>query len=42
MRGLKNGETYYVINTEDDSMLNITEFNDQTDERCYNKGKLLQ
>ena len=31
-------ETYYVINTEDDSMINITEFNDQTDERCYNKG----
>ena len=29
-------ETYYVINTEDDSMINITEFNDQTDERCYN------
>lgn len=35
---VKEGETYYVINTEDDSMLNITEFNDQTDERCYNKG----
>ena len=35
---IKKGETYYVINTEDDSMLNITEFNDQTDERCYNKG----
>lgn len=31
-------ETYYVINTEDDSMINITEFNDQTDERCYNTG----
>lgn len=34
----KIGETYYVINTEDDSMINITEFNDQTDERCYNTG----
>lgn len=35
---VEKGEMYYVINTEDDSMLNITEFNDQTDERCYNKG----
>lgn len=35
---VEKSETYYVINTEDDSMINITEFNDQTDERCYNKG----
>lgn len=35
---VKKGDVYYVVNTEDDSMLNITEFNDQTDERCYNKG----
>ena len=35
---MEKGEKYYVINTEDDSMINITEFNDQTDERCYNKG----
>lgn len=34
----KKGETYHVINTEDDSMINITEFNDETDEQCYNKG----
>ena len=32
---IKKGETYYVINTEDDSMLNITEFNDQTGVRTY-------
>lgn len=35
---VEKSETYYVINTEDDSMINITEFNDQTDERCYNTG----
>lgn len=35
---VEKSETYYVINTEDDSMMNITEFNDQTDERCYNTG----
>lgn len=35
---VEKSETYYVINTEDDSMVNITEFNDQTDERCYNTG----
>ena len=34
----KIGETYYVINTEDDSMIKITEFNDQEDEQCYDKG----
>lgn len=34
----KIGETYYVINTEDDSMIKITEFNDQEDEQCYNTG----
>lgn len=34
----KIGETYYVINTEDDSMIKITEFNDQEDEQCYNAG----
>lgn len=34
----KKGETYHVINTKDDSMINITEFNDETDEQCYNKG----
>ena len=35
---VKKGEMYYVIDTEYNSMLKITEFNDQTDERCYNKG----
>ena len=35
---VEKSETYYVINTKDDSMMNITEFNDQTDERCYNTG----
>lgn len=35
---VEKSETYYVINTEDDSMINITEFNDQTDEQCYDKG----
>ena len=34
----KIGETYYVINTEDDSMIKITEFNNQEDEQCYNTG----
>lgn len=29
---------YYVINTKDDSMMNIKEFNDETDEQCYNIG----
>lgn len=35
---VKKGEMYYVIDTEYNSMLKITEFNDQEDERCYNKG----
>ena len=35
---VKKGETYHVINTKDDSMINIIEFNDETDEQCYNKG----
>ena len=35
---VKKGDVYYVVNTEDDSMLNITEFNDQKDEQCYNTG----
>lgn len=35
---VEKSETYYVINTEDDSMIKITEFNDQEDEQCYDKG----
>lgn len=35
---VKKGEMYYVINTKDDSMMNIKEFNDETDEQCYNIG----
>lgn len=35
---VEKSETYYVINTKDDSMMNITEFNDQRDEQCYNIG----
>ena len=35
---VKKGEMYYVINTKDDSMINIKEFNDETDEQCYNIG----
>ena len=35
---VKKGEMYYVINTKDDSMMNIKEFNDETDEQCYNTG----
>lgn len=34
----KKGDVYYVVNTEDDSMLKIIEFNDQKDEQCYNTG----
>ena len=34
----KKGEMYYVINTKDDSMMNIKEFNDETDEQYYNTG----
>lgn len=29
---------YYVINTKDNSMINIKEFNDEMDEQCYNIG----
>lgn len=29
---------YYAINTKDDSMINIKEFNDETDEQYYNIG----
>lgn len=35
---VKKGETYYVIDTEYNSMSKITEFNDQEDEQCYNAG----
>ena len=35
---VKKDETYYVISTECDSTTKITEFNDQVDEQCYNKG----
>lgn len=35
---VKKGEMYYVIDTEYNSMLKITEFNDQEDEQCYNAG----
>lgn len=35
---VKKGETYYVIDTEYNSMLKIIEFNDQKDEQCYNTG----
>ena len=35
---VKKGEMYYVIDTEYNSMLKITEFNDQEDEHCYNTG----
>ena len=35
---VEKSETYYVINTEDDSMIKITEFNDKEDEQCYNTG----
>ena len=35
---VKKGEMYYVIDTEYNSMLKITEFNDQEDEQCYNTG----
>ena len=34
----KKGEMYYVIDTEYNSMLKITEFNDKEDEQCYNTG----
>lgn len=35
---MEKGEKYYVIDTECNGMLNITEFNDQEDERCFNAG----
>lgn len=35
---VKKGEMYYVINAKDNSMINIKEFNDETDEQCYNIG----
>lgn len=35
---VKKGEMYYVIDTEYNSMLKITEFNDKEDEQCYNTG----
>ena len=35
---VKKGEMYYLIDTEYNSMLKITEFNDQEDEQCYNTG----
>lgn len=35
---MEKGEKYYVIDTEYNSMLNITEFNDQEDEQCFNAG----
>ena len=35
---VKKGETYYVIDTEYNSMSKITEFNDQEDEQCYDTG----
>ena len=35
---VKKDETYYVIDTEYNSMSKITEFNDQEDEQCYNTG----
>ena len=31
-------EMYYVINTKDDSMINVKEFKDETDEQYYNIG----
>lgn len=35
---VEKSETYYVIDTEYNSMLKIIEFNDQKDEQCYNTG----
>lgn len=35
---VKKDEMYYAINTKDDSMINIKEFNDETDEQYYNIG----
>lgn len=35
---VKKDEMYYVINTKDDSMINVKEFKDETDEQCYNTG----
>ena len=35
---VKKGEMYYLIDTEYNSMLKITEFNYQEDEQCYNTG----
>lgn len=35
---VKKGEMYYLIDTEYNSMLKITEFNNQEDEQCYNTG----
>lgn len=35
---VEKSETYYVIDTEYNSMLKIIEFNNQKDEQCYNTG----
>lgn len=35
---MEKSEKYYVIDTECNGMLNITEFNDQEDEQCFNAG----
>ena len=35
---VKKGEMYYVIDTEYNSMLKITEFNDKEDVQCHNTG----
>lgn len=35
---VKKDEMYYVINTKDDSMINVKEFKDETDEQYYNIG----
>ena len=35
---VKKDEMYYVINTKDDSMVNVKEFKDEMDEQCYNTG----
>lgn len=35
---MEKGEKYYAIDAECNGMLNITEFNDQEDEQCFNAG----
>ena len=35
---VKKDEMYYVINTKVDSMINVKEFKDETDEQYYNIG----